>query len=715
MNKKAMKPIPTTVIIGIILLGCSGLLFKYDQFVSAVLMIILVSVIFMIDIILIPSSHFFLRGKGSKKNNNNYKNFARFYLSDRRLSYSKKTFQKAIDNKWLDIITMCILLGIKSKLEKEERKTLLLDALHKEDKTIYEVLLNGGFSGDFIVTDTGEHFLFETLKVKESLYLEYLLDKKIDPNRVDQQGVMPIFIAIKENLIEHVRVLIKHGVNLKVVNNEGLTPLLYALAEEKIEICEILINELEDKKVKEPIAFHKLNGTLSLATEEQNQPEQDLLVKLIASKDQQILEALKCYLKDKKESSLKVESGVEVYSRLSTVHATMEKQKVVADEAQIMYKEEECKQDLYNYIIKNYKFCMPEDFKVESIYKTPKCIDSDKESCQECHGTGLIECSDCSGSGKMSCPDCEGEGNKICSKCQGTQIVSCYVTQQFLECKNCKDGSYECVKCNKEGMGPCPECEGHGTVKCYCPSDKKRKCPHCDKGYTKVGSGMYKKCSYCHEGEICLLCNNTGWVLERFKGNGYLCKTCKGTKKAVCTVCKGTKKVKCARKHEAPCACNQGYEICETCTGEKEVDCKTCEGMKNVKCPKCDGGHVYTNTNVDFKAYNTLVSEDIIGKREGHSLLRDLTPTISEKVCSGHPYIKEVFTMQKINLLPSDIKVSDRRIESAIKEMVKDKKDTGIIDIVEFVPLDYILITIKPKKGKETKCILVNNHFYKTL
>lgn len=109
----------------------------------------------------------------------------------------------------------------------------LLDALHNEDQTIYEVLLNGGFSADSIVTDTGEHFLFETLKAKESLYLDQLLDKKINPNRVNQQGIMPISIAIKENCVEHVRVLLKHGADLKVVDHEGFTPLLYALAEEK--------------------------------------------------------------------------------------------------------------------------------------------------------------------------------------------------------------------------------------------------------------------------------------------------------------------------------------------------------------------------------------------------------------------------------------------------------------------------------------------------
>lgn len=183
----------------------------------------------------------------------------------------------------------------------------------------------------------------------------------------------------------------------------------------------------------------------------------------------------------------------------------------------------------------------------------------------------------------------------------------------------------------------------------------------------------------------------------------------------MCTVCKGTKKVKCTRKQEVPCTCNEGYEICGACQGKKEVNCKTCEGTKHVNCPKCDGGYVYTNTSVDFKAYNTLVSEDIMGKVEGHSLLKDLTPTMSEKVCSEHPYIKEVFTVQKVNLLPSDVKVSHKKIENAIKDMVSKKENPGIIDVLELIPLDYTLITIKPKKGKEIKCILINNHFYKTL
>lgn len=47
--------------------------------------------------------------------------------------------------------------------------------------------------------------------------------------------------------------------------------------------------------------------------------------------------------------------------------------------------------------------------------------------------------------------------------------------------------------------------------------------------------------------------------------------------------------------------------------------------------------------------------------------------------------------------------------------MISGKENTGIIDVLELIPLDYNLITIKPKKGKEIKCILINNHFYKTL
>lgn len=715
MGKKAIKPIPTTVIIGIILLGCSGLLFKYGEVISGILMVILVSLIFIIDAVLIPSSTFFLRGKGNKKNYNKYKNFARFYLRDRRLSYSKQTFQKAIDNKWLDIITMCILLGIKNGLDKEERQQLLLDAVHNEDQTIYEVLLNGGFSGNFIVKDTMEHFLFETLKVRNSQYLDYLLDSNVEVSMPNQEGLMPIFIAIKEDLIEHVKVLLKHGVDLKAVNGEGLTPLFYALAEEKVEICELLVDKLEDKKEKEPIAFHKLTQGLSLKAEEDTWSEVDLLIKLISSKDTKILNALKAYLKEKKQSSLKVESGVEAYCRLSTIHATMEKQKVTSQIAEDMYTEEECKQDLYHYVLKHYKFCAPEDFKIESIYKAPKYIDSDQVKCSKCEGTGLVECDDCSGTGKVECTDCKGEGYKTCSKCHGTQVISCQEIKKFLECKNCKDGQYSCIKCDKDGMQLCPDCEGHGTVKCHCPSDKKRKCPHCDKGYVKVGNGMYKKCNHCHEGEICLLCNNTGWVLERFMRNGYTCKRCKGSKKIVCSVCKGTKKVKCVRKYEVPCDCKEGYEVCSTCEGEKEVSCQTCGGTQKETCKECDKGYIYTNVSIDFKAHNTLISEAIIGIKEGTSKFKELTTTISEKVCTEHPYIKEVFTMQKINMVPSDIKINNRHIENAIREMINNKKDTGIIDILEVVPLDYTVITIKPKQGQETKCILINKHFYKTL
>lgn len=713
MQQKKRKPIPTTVWFNIGMLVIAMGLFVYEQYISAVLIIMLVSIVGVIDLLMLPCATVLLRDKVKKKELRVYKNFAKFYLSNRRLAYSKGNFEKAIDNNWIDIATMFILLGIQKNYEKSERDTLLLKVFKKDYGKIFEVLTKGGFKGDFRIEETGEPFIFETLKQDNPLYLELLLKGKVEPDQLNLENETPIYITIKESLNEHLQVLLKYSTDLNQLNKEGLTPLFYAVKEGNIEACELIYDKIQTEKQPHEIKFEALKDPLLM-----NQPhakgDTELMIKLIASKDRVTLEILEQYFKNKKDYRLDVQTGVELYVRLSRIEATMEQHEAVTHEVQEMSSEEECKKDLYHYILKRYKFSPVGKFNIDRIYKTPKCIDSFKEPCKQCNGSGEMTCSHCDGQGEEPCETCHGTGETVCTKCQGTLKMSCKALNKYIECKTCQKGNYTCVHCDDKGIAECPECNGRGVARCTCPKDKKIKCPHCDKGYIFIKDGMYKKCPHCDGGEMCGLCQNTGWVNEKFKDKGYACKVCKGTKRITCHKCKGTKKIKCKKYYEMDCDCQTGKQVCETCEGSAKVPCKQCLGSKKEKCTECTEGYIYTNVSIDFKAKQVLQDEMIVGQNSKKVILKDLLPHMVDKVCSADEMINKVYTLIRVDLKTSDVLIRNASMQEQVHQMIKNKSEEGMLDILELVPLEYTRITFEERSGNRMESILVGENFFKS-
>lgn len=711
---KKIKPISTSTLMGLILVIVGGILFYYEQNLSAVLTLVLALAILSINIYLLTSANVFLKGKVTKKKLYKYKGFAKFYLRDRRMAYSKQNFAQAIENNWTDIVTMSLLLGIKKHYNEEEQAEVLLLALQQDQEKIYEVLLRGGFNGDFVVRNTEEHFIYETLRKPNTRYLKLLLECRISPNIKNAEGNTPIFETISAGAIEHMQVLIDSGASLEIQNKQKLTPLFYALKEGKIDICEKLVERVLSVKTKSGIQFKKVVEPILLNPLPEPNDMTDLLIRIIGSKDQKTLNVVKDYFQNKQDYFLKLETGVEMYARLSTIQATMEKKQVVGTVPSYMEKEEECKKDLYQEVLRQYKFSEIGDFKINGIYDTPKYIDSQKEPCSNCNASGEIKCIACDAKGIVSCPVCQGKGVHTCSKCQGTKKVSCTTVKKYIECHECKDGAFKCTQCDPKGMQVCPKCQGHGTEACKCPPDKKRKCPHCDKGYISLKNGMYKKCMRCNEGEICMLCDNTKWVKEVFKDKGYKCKECNGVKKVPCTMCRGTKKVTCTRKYEQVCDCKDGQQVCQTCSGNKVVACTQCTGTGKTKCPACVDGHNYTNIAVDFKAYQTLVSEQMLTATE-RSLLGDLVGDMSHMILEEHHFLSKVYTLKKIEMNKNDIQIRSNPMQKQVAMMLERNTQDRILDILELAPIDYTIVTFKHKEGANYQCILINDYFYKTI
>lgn len=714
MERKIRKPIPTSCMVscGLIILG--GILIGNEEMTSGVLSLVLAGMLLGINGILLPTSTLFMKKKLSKKEVDRYRNFAKFYLKDRRLLYSKQTFEKAIDANWYDVVTMCLLLGIKEAYEPYERQTFVVQALRNSHARIYEMLLRGGMGGHFIVEDTGEHLVFETLKQSDAKYLSFLLACHISPDIMNQEGDYPIFRAIKEDAVDHVRVLLQHKCSLEVTNKEKLTPLFYALKEGKVTCCELIAEAMEKEDEPHEISVKKLKEPL-LVNAPVVEEESKLLLHLIASKDKTTLELLKRYFMNPKQFYMKAETDVALYARLSAIEAVMEKKEMTSSQVEHMYTEEACKKELYGKVLKTYRFTKTGDFVLESLYKTPRCIDSYKEACETCKGQGSVPCTACKATGVEVCEKCKGTGEIVCEKCKGTLKASCETVKKYIECQNCKDGLFICVKCDKEGMQPCPTCGGHGTTKCKCPPDKKKKCPHCDRGYIPLKSGMYKKCAHCHDGEICMICHNTGWVDEKFKKQGFECKTCKGEKKIPCQICNGKKKVKCSKRFEIACDCETGKQVCPECEGSTKVACKVCEGTKRQKCTECTDGYKYTNVYVDFKAKQSMVKEVVLHKGEKDDYLEDMLHQMGGYMTSNSSYIKELYTMFQIDMRPEDVVIRNHALNDSIHQLIREKSKKGILDVLEIAPLAYTIVRFKEKEGATYECILVGEKFYKTL
>ncbi|MHC1749720.1 MAG: ankyrin repeat domain-containing protein [Cellulosilyticaceae bacterium] len=713
MENKERKPISISSIVAIFCIAIGiGVWIKVST-VSGILIVILGLVIGGMNIWLMQCSMIFL---GSNKHRGKkvsiYKEFATFYLHDRRLTYSKQTFKTAVENNWYDVVTMCVLLGIRKALTEKEQEMMVTYAIENNYLLLFATLLKGSFKSDYTPYEDGTPLIFLALDKENPGYLQALLKQNVATDVTDVTGLTPIFKVIKDNRSDLAKLLIANGVDLATENIQGLTPLFSAVAEENIEICQMILNKLPKKIANAPIKFEKIEHKFVL-DDKQDYTERDLLVEMVSSGDKQTLNTLKGYFKDKTSHRLTVESGVELYTRLSYLGGNYEKHTRTTKEKEVVYPESDCLKDLLKRVEMRYKLTDIGSFKLGKIYKTPKCIESIRIPCKTCEGNGKVPCGECAGSGNVNCSECGGTGATECPKCHGTERVSCDVLQQYLECKDCKDKHYICGQCLGRGIEICPTCGGTGGKKCSCPKNKQTKCPHCDNGYTEVKRGEYRKCRHCSgNGKICILCNNTGWINTQSGNKRDVCERCEGTGKIKCRVCKGNKRIKCTKAYTEPCDCHKGNVTCTKCSGGKKQKCERCNGTGKEACLECTDGFVYENIYLDFECENMLNKEAILSKQEEPYLVEFKEKAI-ESALNNSGYISSVYTYKNLRIEPKDISVGDYYLNEAMKKFLNEKENKGITEILEVMPLYYQMITIEKAHGDRYRCLIINNKFFK--
>ena len=175
----------------------------------------------------------------------------------------------------------------------------------------------------------------------------------------------------------------------------------------------------------------------------------------------------------------------------------------------------------------------------DKITYDAKELESRKETCTPCRGTGIVECARCKGKGEVvvkesaPCPICSDDDSCFpssrrrgvvaaeveCNNCRGTGEV-----RVKLKCRSCGGKGKRriespgrlpsIVRCDSCGGGgwdegypqSCPKCHGNGKV------EVKRQCSRCGgKGTISNGSNV-----------TCPVCNGKGRLkCERCGGRGF--------------------------------------------------------------------------------------------------------------------------------------------------------------------------------------------------
>lgn len=162
------------------------------------------------------------------------------------------------------------------------------------------------------------------------------------------------------------------------------------------------------------------------------------------------------------------------------------------------------------------------------------------------------------------------------------------------------------------------------------------------------------------------------------------------------------------------CDCQTGKQVCETCEGSAKVPCKQCLGSKKEKCTECTEGYIYTNVSIDFKAKQVLQDEMIVGQNSKKVILKDLLPHMVDKVCSADEMINKVYTLIRVDLKTSDVLIRNASMQEQVHQMIKNKSEEGMLDILELVPLEYTRITFEERSGNRMESILVGENFFKS-
>ncbi|ONI42152.1 hypothetical protein AN639_12200 [Candidatus Epulonipiscium fishelsonii] len=707
MHKKLARPISRILMLGSIIMSIGGSIYIPTTSISGILIIVLGGVVTSVTFIIKPIGDLYNTYRPRVSELNRYASFAELYLKDRQLKNTRADFEKALRNDWHDVVTAYILLSYLN--DKEEFAKAVTISMRYESIKSLTVLINTGKK-----MDSGPaQFLFKEALFKESLvYMELLYKLDIDIDFRDSVGDTFLIIASRNNLEEQVDFLLDKGASWNIKNTDGDTALFIALANQHMNIYKKLLAKAEQiRSEKYFIEKRTFSERIILEKKRVALNPVELINRIIPGAKDSMIPVLADYLNNRESYSLDIKNKYELYVRKSNIIVDMITATDSTKNALVTISKDRYTSDLIENIQKKYSFCMDGQFYVDSIYDSPKCIESERVMCLECNGTSQLLCSECKGEGYIPCSVCGGDGSTTCPDCKGTGELSCEQVQPYEECRSCKKAEYTCINCTN-GEQVCPTCEGHGTKRCVCPPGKQVKCTKCTNGTIIEFDGTKKRCSYCDGGMICTLCNGTKWVLSHYVDQGYACKTCKGKKTSICKICKGKKKLKCKRLFKKACSCKDGQIPCKACGSKGKKLCPKCLGEKMKPCRSCDKGYKFSNTYADFKAYNIIQSEAIISN-EQMPVLIDLLPSMAEKILTQHPYLTAVYTGIKVEFSKDDIYLSPDNFKQKIMSILEDKNPDSIVDILEVAPIEYQEIKFY-KEGKEAlSCIMINDTFYR--
>ena len=182
--------------------------------------------------------------------------------------------------------------------------------------------------------------------------------------------------------------------------------------------------------------------------------------------------------------------------------------------------------------------------KVKSVYDA-KELESRKETCTPCEGTGMVACAKCKGKGEVvvkesePCPICSDDsgwsGSRrrgtvtaevSCDNCRGTGEIRIRPRCQFcggsgkkvISEPNRFDRKVRCDSCGGSGRSEgysqsCPKCHGNGKV------EAQRQCSRCG-GKGTISSGSNVTCPVCNgKGKLkCERCNGRGFTYRPKEG-----------------------------------------------------------------------------------------------------------------------------------------------------------------------------------------------------
>lgn len=98
-------------------------------------------------------------------------------------------------------------------------------------------------SRDITSGDTGLHIVVQR---RDSLWVQFLLQRGADPNIRNKRGVTPLQLAASLGFIDGVEQLVKKGAQLDVTDRTGETPLMAAVHKRDIPIIRHLLKEGAD-------------------------------------------------------------------------------------------------------------------------------------------------------------------------------------------------------------------------------------------------------------------------------------------------------------------------------------------------------------------------------------------------------------------------------------------------------------------------------------